>query len=179
MKSLNPIPFIIFLLFITANLFAQLPVAPRPSPLAIAKMKHKDVYVKVTYSQPHKQGRKIFGHLVPYGKIWRTGANEATEITLTDTLIVAGDTLNAGTYSVFSIPQKEQWTIIFNNELGQWGAYNYLQESDELRVEVPVEKIEDVVWEPFTITFDKKNGSADMVLMWDQTRVRVPINFIH
>jgi len=168
---------ICILLFSTV-LFGQTPVKPKPSPLAIAKMKYKDAYVKVVYSQPHKNGRKIFGELVPYNKVWRTGANEATEITLTDTILVAGDTLNAGTYSIFTIPQKDKWTVIFNNELGQWGAYNYLEKSDELRIEVPTEKIENEIWEPFTISFDQQNEKAYMLMMWDRTRIKVPIEFL-
>jgi len=157
---------------------AQMGDKPRESPLAVVSMKYKNAYVKVVYSKPQKKGRKIFGGLVPYGKIWRTGANEATEITLTHDLLVKDDTLKAGTYSVFTIPTKDKWTIIFNNELGQWGAYNYLDESDELRVDVPSERIKDLIWEPFTIGFEQKNEVADLVFLWSDTRVKVPLKFI-
>ncbi len=166
------------LLIITFASYSQLPVEPRPSPLAITKMKHKNTYLKVTYSQPHKNGREIFGSLVPYGKVWRTGANEATEITLSDTLLIAGDTLAAGTYSIYTIPNKDKWIVIFNEEVGQWGAYNYLEKSDALRIEVPVEKITDVIWEPFTIQFEPHNGTADLLMLWDRTRIKVPIEFL-
>ncbi|MTI22560.1 DUF2911 domain-containing protein [Fulvivirga sp. RKSG066] len=151
---------------------------PRPSPTDITKMKHKNTYLKITYSRPQKNGREIFGNLVPYGKVWRTGANEATEITLTDTVLVAGDTLNAGTYSIFSIPQRDKWTVIFNSELGQWGAYNYLEASDVLRIEAPVEKVTDVIWEPFTIQFEPHNSKADLIFLWDRTKVKIPIDFL-
>jgi hypothetical protein len=157
---------------------AQEAVKARVSPLAIVTMKYEYDYVKVTYNQPHKRGRKIFGELVKYGEVWRTGANEATEITLTGDLIMQQDTLAAGTYSVFSIPNEKEWTVIFNKQLGQWGAYNYHAPADALRITVPTETIEDIVYEPFTITFEQKNETANMWLMWDRTKVAVPLQFI-
>ncbi|MEL7002215.1 MAG: DUF2911 domain-containing protein [Bacteroidota bacterium] len=170
------IPLLVFFL-LSHNSKAQEPLKPRPSPLAMVTMKYHDNYVKITYGQPHKKGRDIFGDLVPYGSVWRTGANEATEITLTSNLLVNGELLEAGTYTLFSIPGKEKWTIIFNKDVGQWGAYNYNERSDALRVVVPTEKVENVVWEPFTIEFDQRNSEADMNIMWDQTKVSIPVNF--
>lgn len=169
---------LILFLFAQSALMAQEAVTPRPSPTAIVTMKYDDTYVKITYNQPHKRDRKIFGDLVPYGEVWRTGANEATEITLTGDLLVKDDTLKAGTYSIFTIPQEDTWTIIFNEEVGQWGAYNYKEESDVLRLEVPVKEVEDVVWEPFTIAFDQKNEKADLLMMWDQQKVSIPLEFL-
>lgn len=167
------------LFFLTQiNSFAQEAITPRPSPTAIVTMKYDDTYVKLTYSQPHKRDRDIFGELVPYGKVWRTGANEATEITLTGDILINQDTLKAGTYSVFTIPGKDQWTIIINEELGQWGSYNYNPESDVLRFDVPVENVQSVVWEPFTIAFEQKNDKADLLMMWDKTKVTIPIEFL-
>ncbi|MEM8565315.1 MAG: DUF2911 domain-containing protein [Bacteroidota bacterium] len=116
------------------RLNAQEALKTRPSPTSIESIKYKDTYIKITYCQPHKKGRQIFGELVPYGKIWRTGANEATEITITDDILVEQDTLKAGTYSIFTIPRPNEWLVIFNSELGQWGAYNYVESSDVLRV---------------------------------------------
>ena len=85
----------------------------RPSPLSITTVKYKDCYVKITYSQPHKRGREIFGKVVPYGDVWRTGANEATELTITKDIELNGKPLSAGTYSLFTIPKKELcWTIV-------------------------------------------------------------------
>lgn len=169
---------VIFIFFCQLTVHAQEAITPRPSPTAIVTMKYDDTYVKLTYSQPHKRDREIFGGLVPYGQVWRTGANEATEITLTGDILIHGDTLKAGTYSIFTIPQKEQWTIIINGEVGQWGAYNYNQDADIMRFTVPVEHLTDVVWEPFTIAFEQKNEKADLVMMWDQTKVSVPIEFL-
>lgn len=157
---------------------AQEAVTPRPSPTAIVTMKYEDTYVKVTYCQPHKKGRTIFGDLVPYGQVWRTGANEATEITLTGDLEVKGQLLAAGTYTIFTIPNIDRWTIIFNKQLGQWGSYNYSEKADVLRVEVPTEKIEKLVYEPFTIAFEQKNENAELLMMWDKTEVSIPVTFI-
>ncbi len=157
---------------------AQEELKPRPSPLSVVTMKYKDSYVKVTYGRPHKKGRDIFGSLVPYGQIWRTGANEATEITITNDMLIGSDKLEAGTYTIFSIPGKDRWTIIFNKDLGQWGAYNYNEKADAMRLEVPVGKDEKNVWEPFTIQFDQQNSTAQMLMMWDQTKVSIPMSFI-
>ena len=162
----------------TASSKAQETVKPRPSPTAIVTMKYEDTYVKVTYCQPHKRGREVFGELVPYGKVWRTGANEATEITVTKDILIQQDTLAAGTYSIFTIPRKERWVVIFNSELGQWGSYNYRKKSDVLRVEVPTEAVKDATWEPFTISFAQANNKADLQMMWDQTMIAVPLRFI-
>lgn len=169
---------LILLSLLSIPLLAQEALKNRPSPTAIESAKYKDTYIKVTYCQPHKKGRLIFGELVPYGKVWRTGANEATEITVTKNVLVSGDTLKAGTYSIFTIPRADKWTIIFNSELGQWGAYNYLESSDVMRLEIQTKEIENVVWEPFTIAFEQVNEKVDLNMMWDQTMVSIPIEFI-
>ena len=169
---------LLFIISLTLTASAQEALKARPSPTSIESIKYKDTYVKVTYCQPHKKGRLIFGELVPYGKVWRTGANEATEITLTDAILINTDTLKAGTYSIFSIPQPNEWTIIFNSELGQWGAYNYVERSDVLRIKVKTQPIEKAIWEPFTIAFEQVNEKANLNMMWDQTMVSIPITFI-
>lgn len=145
---------------------------PRPSPMAVATLKDGDTYVKVVYNQPHLKGRKMIGDQEPYGKVWRLGANEATEITLTEGITVGGKELAAGTYSMFAIPNENQWTIIFNSGLGQWGAYSYDESLDVLRVDVPVKEA-DKAYEPFTIWFSE-DGSA-MNMAWGETLVAVPI----
>lgn len=140
--------------------------------------RYKDSYLRVIYSSPQKRGREIFGSLVPYGKVWRTGANEATEIVLTRDIKINSNDLKAGTYSVFSIPEKDHWTIIFNSDLGLMGSYNYNPRMDVLRFDVPVTKLTDVVFEAFTFAIDQKNDKADLVLSWDKTRVVIPIQFL-
>ena len=148
----------------------------RPSPLAIASIRVKETYLKITYSQPKKRGREIFGNLVPYGQIWRMGANEAAEITLTKDILMQGTILKAGTYSLFSIPQKDKWTIIINQDLGLWGAYNYNVEMDIMRFDIPVQ-ISDKFYESFTMTFSQRNDSADLLIAWDRLNITVPIKF--
>ena len=88
------------------------------------------------------------------------------------------DTLKAGTYSIFTIPEKDSWTVIFNSELGQWGSYNYLESSDVVRLEVPVQQLTGLTWEAFTIVFEQANDHADLVMVWDKTKVAVPVRFI-
>lgn len=168
----------LFLLFIGFNSFSQEAIKPRPSPLSITTCRYKDTYFKIVYSQPIKHSREIFGKLVPYGEVWRTGANEATEITVTKDIMVNGTPLKAGTYSLFTIPEKDNWTIILNSELGLWGSYNYNSKLDVLRFQVPVQLLKDVVYEPFTINIDQKNDKAEVILMWDSVRVSFPIQFI-
>lgn len=157
---------------------AQEILKPRPSPLAITAARYKDGYIKITYSQPRKNGRVIFGQLVPYDKVWRTGANEATELTCTKDILVNGILLKAGTYSIFTIPSQIKWTIIINSETGLWGSYNYNVKKDVFRFDVPVQNL-DAFYESFTIQLDSRNDVADLLLIWDKTKVLIPIKFIN
>lgn len=151
----------------------------RNSPLALISMRYKDAYVKIVYSRPEKRGREIFGGLVPYGKVWETGANEATEITVTRNIQINGSLLRAGTYSVFTIPNKDKWTIIINTELGLWGAYNYNSKLDDMRFDVPVQTLQGLAFEQFTMQFDQRNEIADLLLFWDKTKISIPVKFIN
>ena len=126
--------------------------------------------VKVVYGRPLKKGREIFGSLVPFGKVWRTGANEATEIKFFKDVTFGGKQVKAGTYSLFTIPNASEWTIILSSDLDVWGAYSYKESSDVLRVTVPATTASKSL-DAFSITF---NGS-NLVLGWDKTRVEVPI----
>lgn len=152
-------------------------IKPRPSPLAVVNARYKDTYMKITYSQPHKRGRIIFGNVVPYGEVWRTGANEATEITLTRDILINNQPLKAGTYTLFTIPDKDMWTIIINSDVGLWGSYNYNPKMDVLRFQVPAQVMQGAVYEPFTILIDQKNDKGDIVLLWDSIQVRIPVQF--
>ena len=165
-----------FFLFSHA-LFAQESAPERISPASFATLRYKDTYIKITYCQPRKRGREIFGGLVPYGQVWRTGANEATEITLTKDVFINGLMITAGTYSLFTIPDKEKWIIILNKELGLWGSYNYNYKNDLLRFEVPVQA-DTSFTEAFTIKFDQRNNVADLLLLWDKTRISIPFQCI-
>jgi hypothetical protein len=168
----------LYLLLFASSAFAQEAIKPRPSPLAVVSCRYKDTYLKITYCQPHKKNREVFGTLVPHGQVWRTGANEATEITLTRDIKVNGLDLKAGTYSLFTIPEKDKWTIIINADVGLWGAYNYNPKTDVLRFEVQSATLAEVVYEPFTILLDQKNDKVDWIMAWDKTRVVIPIQLL-
>ncbi len=131
--------------------------------------------IRVIYSRPAKKEREIFGKLIPYGKVWRTGANETTELKVYRNLTFGGKPINSGTYALFTIPGENEWTIILNSDLDHWGAYSYKEDKDVLRVVVPV-KITDQNIENFSIRFEKINDqSAKMILGWDHTIVEIPI----
>ena len=146
---------------------------PKKSPMNAASMRAGEGYVRVVYSQPMLRGRQMLGDQVPYGQLWRLGANEATELFATRDLTVGDRVLPAGAYSVFAIPEAEAWTLVFNRDLGQWGAYSYRQERDALRVRVPVEQI-DNPYEAFTIFF----ADGELVMAWGTTRAAVPVRFV-
>lgn len=165
----------------------------RPSPMGMARTFLGDTYVRVVYSRPYERGRdNIFGTeeseaLVPYGQIWRTGANEAPELTVTGDVQVAGEALPAGTYSLFATPGPESWQIHINTELGLNGTYKpnpetgdyenaYDPEKNVVDVSVPVQTLpEDEKVEQFTISFEEAEDGAHMVFRWIRTEVRVPI----
>ena len=148
----------------------------RPSPVAMAQYKTENCYLKLTYGQPMRKGREIFGKLEPYGKLWRTGANEATELTLTKDLKIAGVPVRSGTYTLFSIPNQNSWTIILNTDLGQWGAFNYKPEHDYVRVDVPAIK-NNQIYEALTFKFEETSEGATLHLMWDDVKVQIPMAF--
>lgn len=131
--------------------------------------------IRVTYSRPLKNDREIFGKLVPFDKVWRTGANEATEIKFYKDVEVAGKKVKAGSYSLFTIPGEKEWTIILNSDLDYWGAYTYNEKHDVLRVTAPVSQLDSAV-EAFTIQFENKGAKQGvMKLAWDKSVVNVPV----
>jgi len=140
--------------------------------------KQGDLEIKVFYNRPYKKGRVIFGGLVPYGKVWRTGANEATTFETNKDLEFENKKLPKGKYSLWTIPGEETWTIIFNSEYGQWGIgpdgeANRDADRDVLKLEVrPVQSERE--FEQFTISFEKTGEDNEMVLIWDKTLVAVP-----
>jgi hypothetical protein len=135
-------------------------------------------HVEVFYNRPYKKGRDVFGALVPYDKIWRTGANEATTFETNRDLLIEGQVLKSGKYSVWTIPNAEAWMIIFNKEHGQWGV-----DSDGEPNRDPFEDVLSVkahavqqerIFEQFTIEFAQLKDEAEMVLLWDKTLVALP-----
>ncbi|MXV50170.1 DUF2911 domain-containing protein [Pedobacter sp. HMF7647] len=132
--------------------------------------------VNITYARPNVKGRTVFGGLVPYGEVWRTGANSATTIEFTDNVSLAGHAVAPGTYGLFTIPGKSEWTIILNKTAKQWGAYEYKKEDDVLRFTVKASTVSPAV-ETFTIQFsDVKEKTANMDICWDKTKVSVPLS---
>ena len=129
--------------------------------------------VRVVYSRPQLKGRTL-EKLAPAGEVWRTGANEAPEITFYKDANFGGKDVKAGTYSLFTIPGEGEWTVILNKNLNQWGAYSYEEGADVLRVKVP-SSMDGKSLEEFSIAFKKVDGGAHMVMGWDKTRVAVPI----
>ena len=130
--------------------------------------------VKVSYGQPSKRNRVIFGELVPYGQVWRAGANEATEITFAKDATFGGKPIKAGTYSLFVSPTEKEWTIILNPTLKQWGSYKYeeIKDKDALKVNVPVKSVAQPV-EKLTYRFADNNA---LIIEWDKTQVSVPVS---
>lgn len=135
--------------------------------------------VRVTYSRPAKKEREVFGtKIVPYGEVWRLGANESTEIKFYQDVTIQGKKVKAGTYSLFAIPTATEWTIILNKDLDFWGAYSYNKDNDVVRVSIPTKKTEEVV-ENFSIQCVKGSNDKEtmMKMAWDTTMVEVPITF--
>lgn len=151
---------------------------PSPADIAIFRPDGKGTtpLIKVVYGRPQKKGRTMLGGTEAYDKVWRTGANETTEIKLYKDVTFGDKKIPAGTYSLYSIPGKDQWTIIFNSKLDTWGAYEYDESKDVARVKVPAGKTDSEV-EAFTIAFDGSKGTGNMVLAWENTKVAVPLKY--
>lgn len=147
---------------------------PRQSPNAAVVQTIGTTEVLVQYGRPSAKGREVFGSLVPYGEVWRTGANEAATFTASADVTVEGQRLPAGTYALFTIPGEDSWTVIFNRTAEQWGAFNYDEAEDALRVEVEPAAIP--MQEQFQILFEGVTGDAAVMhLHWDTVGVPVRI----
>lgn len=146
----------------------------RPSPPGKAEVSLKGQSVTIDYSRPFMKGRKIMGGLVPYGKVWRTGANEATTLTTPVALNIGGTKLAAGKYTLWTLPSEGTWKLIINKETGQWGT-NYDEKQDLARVDMQKKQLSSPV-EQFTISFDKKSDTeANLVMQWENTSVSIPV----
>lgn len=148
---------------------------PAPSPASTVKQRVGFTDIEVAYGRPGVKGRKIFGGLEPYGSVWRTGANTSTKITFSTPVKFGAQELPAGSYALFSIPGADEWTVIFNKVVGEWGAYTYKPEGDALRVKVKPVALTELV-ETFTIDInDIRADSATLNLVWEKTKV--PVKF--
>ncbi|MDH5604401.1 MAG: DUF2911 domain-containing protein [Cyclobacteriaceae bacterium] len=166
---------VVGLLAISVIVFFQYTKSHSPAEL----VKYDDS-ITIKYFKPFKKGREIFGGLVPYNEVWRTGANWATTIHLTKNILFKGKEVPAGIYTIWTVPGKESWQVILNEEAGQWGIGfldgkpNHDPKRDVVKVETPVMHSEKSV-EQFTITLEGRDDELEMVMIWDKTLISVPI----
>ncbi|MDA7558464.1 DUF2911 domain-containing protein [Flavobacteriaceae bacterium] len=162
----------IMLLSVSLNAQKFTPIDKSPMDAASFPSSYKvsDKTVKVTYGRPQLKGRSL-SELIPNGKQWRTGANEAVEITFYKNMQVAGTEIQAGTYTLSTIPGEREWTLIFSSDLNVWGSYFYNKDNDVARIIVETSQAKDVL-EAFSIAFDDE---GNMFLGWDTLRVKIPM----
>ncbi|MFO7822480.1 MAG: DUF2911 domain-containing protein [Cyclobacterium sp.] len=172
MKTKNLLFLITILSLIQINGFAQIKM-PQASPSSKVVQQMGLTEVHLDYSRPSKKGRKIFGELVPFGQVWRTGANNPTTLEFDTDIKVNGQNLPAGKYAFYTIPDKKQWTVIFSKKTELWGAMGYDANDDALRVSVPVNKLRKPV-ESMSIQFaDLTDTGATLQLAWDKSQIEL------
>ncbi len=166
------ITFLTSLIF-SLSIFAACQGKPSPAASAACDLGGGKT-VKTDYSSPRMKGRKIYGDLVPYGQVWRTGANDASTFVASSDIVVGGKAVPAGSYTIFTVPNADKWTLIINKKTGEWGI-PYKYESDELaRIDMKVSKLPSPV-ENFTISYEKSGNACTMNLDWETTRASVDI----
>lgn len=168
---------VVVLLFvlISAGVSAQGIKTPAPSPTQTLKQDFALSSIEVTYSRPAAKGRKIFGDLVPFGKIWRTGANAATKVTFGEDVKVGGMPVKAGSYAIYSVPTANEWEIIINKGANNSGLSGYKTEDDVARFKVPSMQLPMMI-ENFTIILGNLTASsADIQILWENTAVQIPV----
>lgn len=173
------------LFFLTAllSLLASAPAiaqikTPAPSPTCKISQEFGLVTADLEYSRPSAKGRKIFGELVPFGELWRVGANASTKIKFSDDATIGGTKLKAGTYAIYATPGEKEWSVIFYSNTSFWGTpgKDFKEEDVAARVTVPVQSVRDLV-ETFTMNFNNlRNNGADLEISWEYTKVVVPIS---
>lgn len=156
------------------NIFAK-----RLSPKDTVEFKLNDLELEVFYNRPYKKGRDIFGALVPYNQVWRTGANEATTFETNTALHVDGFSLPAGKYTLWTVPKDSVWTVIFNSKQYSWGVNSEMKPMwdpnyDVINIDVPVKNLDSVV-EQFTIAFDNSTDNLFLTMAWDDVKIQVPL----
>jgi len=166
------IAFLTALIF-TLTIFAACQGKPSPAASASCDLGGGKT-IKTDYSSPRMKGRKIYGDLVPFGEVWRTGANAATTFVASSDVVVGGKAVPAGSYTIFTVPTSDKWTLIINKKTGEWGI-PYKYESNELaRVDMKVAKLPSPV-ENFTIGYDKAGSGCTLRMDWETTRASVDI----
>lgn len=184
MKKL--VSFLMFSMFITLAHAQVKPPAMDKSPMDLSyypdkypvlKLQDKvtePIAARVIYSRPQKNGREVFGKLIDYGKVWRLGANEATEIEFFTNVKINNVKLKKGRYTLYSIPEADKWTFIINSDNDSWGSFKYDEKKDLVRVNAAVEKISEPV-ESLSMVFEKASSGIQLVVMWDDVKVAMPI----
>lgn len=163
------------LILATASIGNAQITKPSLSPKIITQQQVGLANFTLEYGQPNKQGRTIFGGLIPYNKLWRTGANSSTKITIDTDVTFARSPIPAGTYGLYSIPSEKEWTIILSKNSKRWGAGGYDQSEDLVRFKVPSIQLEDTL-ETFSIHFENFNtNGGDLIIAWENTKVKIPV----
>jgi hypothetical protein len=161
------------------SLTAQNYLLPPSSPRQTVEQQFSISNIKVDYGRPAVKEREIFGKLVPFNEVWRTGANTCTKITFGQDFMFGGKPVKAGTYGLFIIPTATEWTVILNSDSTQWGAFNFDAKLNVLETKVPVQKMS-TKQEWFRIDIDNlTDNSVNLYFMWDMTKVSVPITVAH
>lgn len=169
-----------YVVFLIIGLFA-IPAAaqdfhmPAASPHVSIDQSFSTSFIKLDYSRPAKRGRTVFGDLIPYGEVWRTGANSTTKITFGEDLRVGGEKVAAGTYAFYTVPGKESWKVILNKGVDNWGADGFDDRENVMAIEVPVKTLR-VPQESFSLTLEEvSKNEAVLRLAWDKSEIDVPI----
>ncbi len=173
MKKLS----LICLLLITSitTTFAQDLKLPALSPTSEIMQSFATSDIKIAYSRPSMRGRKVFGNLVPYGDLWRTGANAATKVSFGEDVILNGTEVKKGEYALYTVPNEKEWEIVLNKGVNNWGTGGYKQEDDVIRFKVTPKRINNKI-ETFTITIGNITyTTCDIVLKWENTKVLIPV----
>lgn len=148
-----------------------------PSGYPVLKIQDKatePLLARVIYSRPQKNGRTIFGDLLEYGKVWRMGANEATEIEFYQNVKINNTKIKKGRYTLYCIPYADKWTVIVNKETDTWGSFKYDAKKDVVRMDIPVEKQTEIA-ESFTMAFEKSATGTNLIIAWDDIKIALPI----
>lgn len=157
--------------FVSAQEFSKLDASPMD--INIARNQDNSPIIRVIYSRPQKKNRVIFGNLVPYGKVWRTGANEATELEVYETLKFGEEVIFPGTYTLYTIPKEKEWIVIINCDTNAWGAYNYDENLDYARVRIPSKNAASTI-ESLSMAFKQNPNGVSLMIGWDDRFVEVP-----
>lgn len=159
----------------TANISAQELKLPALSPTSKLIQEFSTSSIEISYSRPSMRGRKIFGDLVPYGQVWRTGANSATKIKFGEDVILGGQEIKAGEYALYTIPDMKEWTIILNKGIGNWGQYGYDTKDDIARFKV-IPKMKDGNTQTFTFTITNMTyNTCNIEMAWEKTKIILPV----